>query len=303
MAYTEAQARAIIVDMLRQGEGAFCELLEMRRSPLSDLASILAARSAVPTADALRTLAADAPFSGVGGYALPGDVSDSYRPYLTAALSVLSSLDRASLAAALAAYPTADGTVPTAETLLSCRRLPGRCAYLRNPLSDEAYNLLSAELDAPTAMYVGDLTEACEAVTLGEADYCILPLTASDGHRAESVWRLARNHRLTASSVCRLFDGEDVPMRFALFGNAPRGGFTGVPVLALSFPSLTGEGLAALMNAAACLGTEVTRAQTDGGGEMTLRGGDITSFLVYLCLFTPDFRVDGYYSDEERKPL
>ena len=92
-------------------------------------------------------------------------------------------------------------------------------------------------------------------------------------------------------------------MRFALFGNAPRGGFTGVPVLALSFPSLTGEGLAALMNAAACLGTEVTRAQTDGGGEMTLRGGDITSFLVYLCLFTPDFRVDGYYSDEERKPL
>ena len=53
MAYTEAQARAIIADMLRQGEAEAGELLEMRRSPLSDLAAILAdAVSGVPTADA-----------------------------------------------------------------------------------------------------------------------------------------------------------------------------------------------------------------------------------------------------------
>lgn len=303
MAYTEAQARAIIADMLRHGEAAFGELLEMRRSPLSDLAWMLASACDAPTAAALRGLTADAPLLTAGGYALSEEASDSYRPYLTASLSVLSVLDRASLAAALAAYPTAQGMVPTAETLLSCRRLPGRCAYLRNPLSDEAYDLLTAELEVPTAMYVGDMEEACEAVTLGEADYCILPLSASDGSRAGSVLRLARGHRLVASSVCRLFDGEDVPIRFALFGTAPRGGVTGVPVLSLSFLNLTGAGLAALVDAAACLGAEVTRAHADGGGEMTLRGGDITAFLVYLCLFAPDFRVDGYYSEDERSSL
>lgn len=301
MAYTAAQARAIIADMLRHGEAAFCELLEMRRSPISDLAAILAPSQETPTAGALRGLTADAPLLAAGEYALPGDVSDTYRPYLTAALSVLSSLDRASLAAALAAVPAANGAVPTAEALLSCRRLPGRCAYLRNPLSDEAYDLLSSELDAPTAMYVGDMEEACGAVASGEADYCILPLTASDGRRAASVLHLARSHRLTASAVCRLLDGEDVPIRFALFGATPRGGVAGVPVLALSFPALTGEGLSALMNAAACLGLTTVRAQLDAGGEVVFRGGDITAFLVYLCLFTPDFRVDGYYSEEERE--
>lgn len=300
MAYTEAQARAIIADMLRHGEEELGELLEMRRSPLSDLAAILAdAVHGTLTADALRSLTADAPLLSGEEYALSRDAADSYRPLLTAALKALSGFDRASLAGALTAHLTSRGQPPHPDVLLSCRRLPGRCAYLRNPLSDEAYDLLQAELERPTALYVGDMEEACESVTSGEADYCILPVTASDGSRAGSVLAMARTHRLTACAVCRFFDGEDVPVRYALFGSAPRGGVSGVPVLSVSFPELTDTGLAAHLTAAASLGAEIRRAsQSDGRGEVTLRGGDVAVYLVYLCLFAPDFRVNGYYSEE-----
>ena len=299
MAYTEAQARAIIADMLRQGEAEAGELLEMRRSPLSDLAAILAdAVSSVPTADALRALTADAPLLPLSEYRLPRDASPTYRSVLTAALASLSSLDRASLAGALVAHLTARGTAPAADTLLACHRLPGRCAYLRNPLSDEAFDRFSPELDAPTSLFVGDMEEACEAVTLGEADYCILPLTASDGRRADSVLAMAHAHRLTIASVCGFLDGEDAPVRFALFGLVPRGGLAGEASLSLSFAELAESALAALIGAAACFGTAVTRVYLDGHAELTLHGGDMTAYLVYLCLFSPDFRVDGYYTEQ-----
>lgn len=299
MAYTEAQARAIIADMLRQGEAEAGELLEMRRSPLSDLAAILAdAVSGVPTADALRALTADAPLLPLAEYRMPHDASPTYRPVLTAALASLSSLDRASLAGALVAHLTARGTAPDADTLLACHRLPGRCAYLRNPLSDEAFDRFSSELDAPTSLFVGDMEEACEAVTLGEADYCILPLTASDGRRADSVLAMAHAHRLTIASVCGFLDGEDAPVRFALFGLVPRGGLEGEASLSLSFAELAESALAALIGAAACFGTAVTRVYLDGRAELTLHGGDMTAYLVYLCLFAPDFRVDGYYTEQ-----
>lgn len=299
MAYTEAQARAIIADMLRQGEAEAGELLEMRRSPLSDLAAILSdAVTGVPTSDALRKLTADAPLLPLSEYRLPRDASPTYRSLLSAALASLSCLDRASLAASLAAHLGDRGRAPDADTLLACRRLPGRCAYLRNPLSDEAFDRFSSELHAPTSLFTGDMEEACEAVTLGEADYCILPLTASDGRRADSVLAMARAHRLTIAAVCDFFDGEDVPVRFALFGQVPRGGLTGAATLSLSFAELTESALAALIGAAACFGTAVTRAYLDSRAELTLRGGDITAFLVYLCLFAPDFRVDGYYTEQ-----
>ena len=299
MAYTEAQARTIIADMLRHGERELCELLEMRRSPVSDLAAILADTVAgAPTADALRSLTAEEPLLMWGEYVLSREASASYLSVLSAALTSLSILDRVSLADALVAHFVRRGSPPSAETLLSCRKLPGRCAYLRNPLSDEAYDLLSTTLESPTALYVGDMSEACELVNLGEADYCILPLTASDGRRAESVISLSRVHRLTACSVCHLYDGEDTPLVYALFGAAPRGDASGVPVLSLYFPELNDAGILPLTSAAACFGLEVTRLCLDGRGEVTLRGGDMIAYLVYLCLFAPDFRVDGYYFEE-----
>ena len=140
--------------------------------------------------------------------------------------------------------------------------------------------------------------DSYEAVTLGEADYCILPLTASDGRRADSVLAMAHAHRLTIASVCGFLDGEDVPVRFALFGLVPRGGLAGEASLSLSFAELAESALAALIGAAACFGTAVTRVYLDGRAELTLRGGDMTAYLVYLCLFVPDFRVDGYYTEQ-----
>lgn len=294
MAYTEAQARAIVADILRKEERELTELLEMRRSPLSDLAASLAASvTAVPTAYDLRAMTADAPLLAAEGYDRHREALPRNDAYLTRCLATLSVCDRAVLAEQLVGHLAARGIAPTADTLLGCRRLPGRCAYFRTPLSDEAFDAFASTLDAPTAVYASDMAESCDMVARGEADYCILPITTAEGRRAASIFAMARAFRLCLTAHAALYDGEDAPITYALFGCYPRGGGR-EPRLSLSFDELTPSACADLMCAALQMQMRVERVSTDGRCELTLAGAGPLPLLVYLCLFAPDFRTEGY---------
>lgn len=294
MAYTEAQARAIVADILRKEERELTELLEMRRSPLSDLAASLAASvTAVPTAYDLRAMPADAPLLAAEGYDRHREALPRNDAYLTRCLATLSVCDRAVLAEQLVGHLAARGIAPTADTLLGCRRLPGRCAYFRTPLSDEAFDAFASTLDAPTAVYASDMAESCDMVARGEADYCILPITTAEGRRAASIFAMARAFRLCLTAHAALYDGEDAPITYALFGCYPRGGGR-EPRLSLSFDELTPSACADLMCAALQMQMRVERVSTDGRCELTLAGAGPLPLLVYLCLFAPDFRTEGY---------
>ena len=299
MAYTPAQQRQIIRDNLRSQEREIAEILEARISHLSDLSELLFTTlgDAAPTPASLRILTADAPLLSPTDRATHRELLPQYRPWVMHALSQLAVYDRVVLCRLLLDRLSAAERTLTMPAFLGGTSSPRGVAYYRNALTDEAFAAFSAVLSSPRPISASDYLDSCAMVEAGDADACILPLTTTGGERAESVLSLLRSYGLLVSATRVVLNGEDSPTGFALCTRFPTGEPES-PALMLSFPD--GEPLdpSALTEAAVYAGMRITRLIFDRRLRLEACGGDPLTYLVYLTLFHPEYRVDGYYNIE-----
>ena len=85
---------------------------------------------------------------------------------------------------------------------------PETIVYMKNLLSDEAYDVFSQSFNSPRLRYVSGIRDAIKAVNDGEAGYCLLPLEERGGSRLSSVTELIFGNDLKINAVTPVF-GQD----------------------------------------------------------------------------------------------
>ncbi len=304
MAFSADIKRRIISDNLHMQERTISQELEVRRSHLADLVSVLTEpyRAQRMTPDILREIGSDAVLAGGEVPALHREVRPDVKEGVAAALSHITSYDRAVVAELICSHAGMDGHPLTASAFLHLPEMSTRIAYARNAYTDEAYDAFSESLVAPTALFTDSYEEACREIVEGNCGYCILPWRDTNGDYHRATLSYLEVYHLMATSVVTVTDGEDVPMQFALIGRAPTTVPTIWEMVLIMPPDSTAEKVD-LLSVAAHFNIEVVSlfASSEGRGiQCTLRGkGDATPILTWLCLFAPTYQLRGFYPCRE----
>lgn len=93
------------------------------------------------------------------------------------------------------------------ESVLSLKK-PGKTAtvsYMRNPLSDKAYDKFSRHFNSLSASYEASFSDCAQKLYIGECDYVILPISDSNG-RLLRFYSLIDRYELRFALCCRVTD-------------------------------------------------------------------------------------------------
>ena len=193
------------------------------------------------------------------------------------------------------------------------RHKGGQVCYVKNALSDEAYDVFSENIDEPTVFYVRSFSEAVKAVLNADAEYCILPLEEKGGTRIPTVGEMIYRNDLKISAVTPVFGFVGTAdLRFSLISTSftiPERGNGDDMYLEIRLDGDCAD-IADIVNAAGCLGISVFRIGTqlcrteDGDtrvSSLVFRedGGSFAAFLTYLTLFAPSCAAVGVYKNLE----
>ncbi len=228
-------------------------------------------------------------------------------------LRALGSYDRAVLADLLTEELCRVGTSVREEDFLLCAEHKPWVAYVRNSLSDEAYEVFSEELTDPHVRYVASFREAVTLLKNGEVGYCLLPLEEK-GMRLPTVEQLLYHNDLRIASVTPVFgfDG-DADLTYALVSLTVRPAAYVAEddrYLEIRVPKEAISSLGELLLSAGTFGDSVYRINTmtfDGAGgkqvfyDVVFRntGASFTSLLAFFTLFVPEFTPVGLYKNLE----
>jgi len=280
-------------------------------------------------ADDAASLSKELFLSGFGIYELLGFISDGIdfssrdchenampknKDMLKDYLSSLSSYDKAVFSRLLTDRLKKNGIGVSEADFLSQDRADSSVVYVKNRLSDEAYDVFSDNLPEATVAYAETLKQAAEIVAEGKREYAILPLEEKGGARLASIAALLFKHDLKIASVTPVFgfDGS-ADVKYALVAK-----HFSIPALADDDDRyleirLRAEGstsLSSLFSAAQMLGASVYRINTvrfeSEEGENTYytivfkgEGHDFSELLVFLTLFAGSYTAIGLYKNLE----
>lgn len=191
----------------------------------------------------------------------------------------------------------------------------GSFVYVRNTLSDEAYDVFSQNFDNPTVSYVASFKEACSAVATGDAGYCILPIEELGGARIQSITTMINGYDLKISDITPVFGPlGNADVKYAQiskgFGNLDFDGDDDRYLEARIY-SQDGLTLSEILSVAEAYGNSVYRVNTsvekteDGTAATSFTvvfkdgGEDFSALLLFLTLFCKDFIPTGLYKNVE----
>ena len=186
--------------------------------------------------------------------------------------------------------------------------------YVKNPLADEAFDVFSQQLNDPRVKYYKSLQEAGRAVSLGDCEYAILPLEEKGGSRLSSVLELLFKEDLKINSVTPVFgyDG-NADVKYALVSkhfkipSLEEGDDRYLEIRLRADASIP---LSELLFASDSLGAKLYRINTisfdTDDGQIPFysivfrdEGGDFSSLLLYLTLFSGVYTTVGIYKNLE----
>ena len=202
----------------------------------------------------------------------------------------------------------------TEESFLPVAMQSETFVYVKNHLSDEAYDVFSQEFSDPRVRYVGTIKETVKAVNDGEVTYCLLPLEERGGARLSTVTELILGNDLKIDSVTPVF-GQDgcADMKYALVSKAfsiPKIQEDDDRYLEICL-DVSGEvTLSEILTAASSLRIEPYRVNTvvfyTEDGQRTNysivfkgEGKDFSDLLIYLTLFCGTYVPIGIYKNLE----
>lgn len=186
-------------------------------------------------------------------------------------------------------------------------------AYVKNSLSDEAYDVFSQEFSDPRVVYAQSFKEACTAVAERKAGYCILPFEERGGARIPSISALVSSFDLKIIAITPVFGFEGTAnMKYALIGRSfviPECDDKTDRYFELNVSCKSDVSLGELICAAEYLSLSVFRVYTgvpenedsDAWFTLILKDGGTTfaPFLTYLSLFVGEYEPMGIYKNVE----
>lgn len=228
-------------------------------------------------------------------------------------LTHLNILDKVSLCGLIAEKWRALGN-PLSETdFLMSEHAQPTFAYVKNSLSDEAYDVFSQEFDDPRVSYCQSFKEACLSVAESEIGYCILPLEEKGGARIPGIASMISSFDLKIVAVTPVFGFEgNADVKYALLSRGfivPERHHDDDLYLEIMLYQDSSLGLAELLSAAESFGISVYRINTvlyesDGAQpafSVVLRddGADFTPLFIFLALFSSSYSPVGFYKNLE----
>ena len=236
-------------------------------------------------------------------------ISESVAPNLLLGyLSNVGIMEKSAFASLLAEKLSQSGLTVLESDFLDSSPCDESFAYVKNGLSDEAFDVFSQEFSAPRIKYCQTIKEACVAVRDGEAGYCIVPFEEK-GVRIPTIAELVRSLDLKIVAITPVFGFEGTAdTKYALIS----GGFK-IPdhaestdrYLEIDFDSP----VASVVVASEYLGYKVYRISSsvirDDGERVTHSaiikdgGRGFTELLIYLSVSGVDFSPAGIYKNIE----
>lgn len=280
--------------------------LEARRAHLRELALSLTAEH-IPLEALLERLGGVAP-----DRQHRPDCLGENAPFLQAAFAGLSLLERVELcrmvcaAAPDAIFPAR--FVEAVEPLTPDAR--GVIAYLQNAFTDRAYRAFSGTMRRARSQYHDSYAAACEAVSSGSCEACILPIEHAQDGKLLGFYRLIDRYELKIVCTCDIAQPNGLESRFALLKKSftfPLPDDALAYLFELSITRSAGHPLGALLDAAALCGLTVRRVDSiplayaeDSFAYHTVLAmtdrGQLTPFLLYLALDIPQYDPIGIYA-------
>lgn len=233
-------------------------------------------------------------------------------PFLQTAFAGLSLLERVELCRMIC------GAAPeqlspacfaeTAEPLTADAR--GVIAYLQNAFTDRAYHAFSGSMRRARSQYHDSYGAACEAVSNGRCEACILPIEHAQDGKLLGFYRLIDRYELKIVCTCDIAQPNGLESRFALLKknfSFPLPDDALAYLFELSITRSTGHSLGTLLDAAALCGLTVRRVDSiplayaeDSFAYHTVLAmtdpGQLTPFLLYLALDIPEYDPIGIYA-------
>lgn len=185
--------------------------------------------------------------------------------------------------------------------------------YVKNPISDEAYDVFTEDLSDPRVFYSKSFKDAVQMVEDGSVDFCLLPLEEK-GDRIHTVNELILSHDLKINGVTPVFGLDGMAdMKYAKVGRhlyLPSKNNGDDRYLEIRLPSDTEISLGQIISAAEVFGNSVYRINTetlrkDGRDKnyysIVFRDNEVgfAKILTYLTLFTGDYITVGIYKNLE----
>ena len=246
------------------------------------------------------------------------DVHDKSMPqnagFLKSYLSALTSHDKAVFSSLLTASLKKTGVDVSEKAFLPEGGGDSSVIYVKNRLSDEAYDVFADNIADATVSYAETLREAAEAVSEGKREFAILPLEEKGGARLASIAALLFKYDLKIASVTPVFGFDGMAdVKYALVSKR----FSIPPVapdddryLEIRLRADGPVSLSALFSAAEMLGASVYRINTvrfeNEEGQHPYytvvfrdEGADFSDLLVFLTLFAGSYTAIGIYKNLE----
>ena len=96
-----------------------------------------------------------------------------------------------------------------------------RFTYVKNILSDEAFDVFSQEFDDPRVRYSNSFKDCCAALVNGDADFCLLPLEEKDGARLGTTSDMIYRYDFKINAVTPVFGMDNTEdLKFALISKS-----------------------------------------------------------------------------------
>lgn len=182
-----------------------------------------------------------------------------------------------------------------------------RIAYQRNGYTDRAFEIFSGVLRDARAAYPHSFQAACEEVTGGSCEYCILPLESSAEGRLRAFTALIEAYGLHIAATCAVSVGDGRSTRYALLRQSPAvlRSNEAAPRLLEIRCDLADRSPCDLLTGAERCGLQPLRTELDRArfSAVFAPGGDLPAFLLFLSMAYPHFEIVGLFRhlDERRK--
>ena len=225
-----------------------------------------------------------------------------------------SNLDKAAFSELLNNSLKKRGVVIKESDFLTPQSFENTFTYVRNPLSDEAYDVFTEDIDGAKVTYSENLRECVKRVVLGEVSFCLLPLEEKGGTRIGAVTELILGNDLKINAVTPVFgfDG-NAGMKYAMVSRGfslPQSSDGDDRYIEILIEDCDSVALLDFLSAAVSFGHSIYRVNTqifDKGNEektyysVILRcgGQDLVSLLIYLTIFSDGYRPIGIFKNLE----
>lgn len=174
-----------------------------------------------------------------------------------------------------------------------------RVSYVKNPLSDLAYDSFSMFFDRMSVSYGEDFVSCAEDVYHSVSDYAVLPIYSEKSGRLKSFCDLADKYELKKVLTCRVYSNtDDTETEFALFSKSCEqvtGNRRKEVFFEMSLPDSEILGIMEYVRVTECDIAFINTMEGRADICLELSENEITALYIYLILCLPDHEIKGIY--------